>query len=167
VTIEHRAPRTPASRVPRGADHAGGPPWKLVVAADAPWSGDLYSTRLGRRRFAFSSLETFCGALLAATDWPIGMASAASETRRGNKARPSHPFGSAAAAGKLIVSANAPWTGVLYRTRPGLGHFPFDTFEGFFGAMLDVTGWTLNHDPSGGTTPRTDGPSLSRPTSSR
>jgi hypothetical protein len=152
--------------------------WKLVVAADAPWSGDLYSTRLGRRRFAFSSLETFGGALLAATDWPIGMAppradhldaaaSAASDTRRGNEGRPSHPFGSAAAAGKFIVSANAPWTGVLYRTRPGLGHFPFDTFEGFFGAMLDVTGWTLNHDASGGTTPRTGGPSLSRPTSSR
>lgn len=137
---------------------------KLVVAADAPWSGELYGTRPGRRRFPFSDVETFCGALLAATDWPIGMERPGADHVAACASR--HPLRSAVAPEKFIVSAHAPWTGELYRTRAGLGRFPFDTFEGFLGAMLDVTGWTLDHDPSGGTTPRTNGP-LSRPTSCR
>lgn len=43
--------------------------WKLVVAADEPWSGEIYETRAGRRRESFDGPAEFIEALMRLTDW--------------------------------------------------------------------------------------------------
>ena len=124
--------------------------WKLIVAADAPWRGEIYHTRPGHQRLPFSSVETFCSALLAVTGWPLKMSTpeavdtpAASNqvtrNRFGSKLRHEIQTGK----GKFIVAADAAWTGEIYRTRPGLGRVHFMTFEEFLRAVLGVTGWQL------------------------
>lgn len=120
--------------------------WKLIVAVDAPWTGQMYSTRPGRDRIAFDSVESFCAAMLSLTDWPLqarsdgaGAPHRAPGTRRRTVAR----RGEQAQTRKFIVAADRPWTGELYRTRPGLGHLHFGTFEQFLRAVMDITGWSL------------------------
>jgi hypothetical protein len=152
--------------------------WKLVVAAEAPWTGVIYHTRPGQR-FRFSTVETFCGALLALTGWTIQAPSpdvtdhstTSNRTpgyrRNGRRSRSKLIGENLSANRKFIVAADAPWTGEIYRTRPGLGHFHFGTFEGFLRAVLDITDWTLESR-----TPRdedyvTARPGLSLPISGR
>lgn len=145
-TDEYLRPRRPA-KVPPAA-------WKLVVAVEAPWCGELYNTRPDRERFAFATVESFCAALLAATGWSVDFPSTDAPpsnppdrgpgSHREGRPRPRQTREHVPVSGKFIVAADGTWTGVMYRTRPGLGHFPFDTFEGFLCATLDITGWTLD-----------------------
>lgn len=119
--------------------------WKLIVAAEAPWTGELYQTRLGRQRLEFSTVETFCSAVLATTGWPLR---APCSGEADQTSPPTWPTRCARAERlsdkrKFIVTAEEPWVGSMYRTRPGLGHFHFATFEQFLRAVLDITDWTL------------------------
>lgn len=129
--------------------------WKLVVAAEAPWIGEIYPTRNGGQRLRFSTAETFCGALLAVTGWPIHeprrdftdhstSTPAGKRSVRRARSRPTSERPSTKR--KFIVAADEPWTGDIYRTRPGLGHFHFGTFEDFLRAILDLTEWPLEGD---------------------
>lgn len=43
--------------------------WKVVVAADEPWRGEVYETRAGRRREAFDGPAEFLDALMRLTGW--------------------------------------------------------------------------------------------------
>lgn len=121
---------------------------KLIVAADGPWTGELYSTRPGRGRVGFASAESFCAALLVVTDWPllpqsngaeVSPLSRATARRRGPRPRCAEQSHTR----KFIVAASRPWSGEMYRTRPGLGHLHFGTFEQFLRAVMDITGWSL------------------------
>lgn len=150
--------------------HPEGPSitWKLIVAAEAPWVGEIYHTRPGNQRHRFNSVEEFCGALLEVTGWPLDM-SAPPSTRHsyphGHRLRSGLVGESASAKRKFIVAAHAAWMGEIYRTRPGLRRFPFATFEEFLLAVLSITGWPLVNST------RRDlaaiGPGLSRPVSAR
>jgi hypothetical protein len=126
--------------------------WKLIVATDGPWLGEIYDTRPGHRRRGFGSVETFCSALLAVTGWslqlPGAVDDAAPEGRvagrspaGGRRLRSGLPHESYLSKGKFIVAADVPWTGEIYRTRPGLRHFRFASFDDFLRAVLEVTGW--------------------------
>ena len=151
--------------------------WKLVVAAEAPWNGEMYHTHPGRQRLHFSTVETFCGALLAATGWPIQAASpdltdhsttrdgTAGGRRNGRRSRPRPTSENSSAKRKFIIAADEPWTGDIYRTRPGLGHFHFGTFEGFLRAVLNITDWTLEGRTCRDEDYAKTGLSLSRPIS--
>lgn len=125
--------------------------WKLVIAAETPWTGELYLTRPGRQRLEFSTVETFCSAVLAITGWPLHAPSAAGTDQPPQQTRPQSRRcrEKPSAKRKFIVAAEEPWTGHLYRTRPGLGHLHFATFEQFLRAVLDITGWTLDNRPAG------------------
>jgi hypothetical protein len=139
--------------------------WKLIVAADAPWTGELYPTRPGRDRVDFTSVESFCAALLAVTEWPLPAqsdptdASSLAARRRMPRRRPDEQ----SSARKFIVTASRPWTGEMYRTRPGLGHLHFGTFEQFLRAVMDITGWSLDHRGYGDRACVAPVPKLSRP----
>ncbi|CAN5696215.1 hypothetical protein BH09ACT8_BH09ACT8_32830 [soil metagenome] len=154
--------------------------WKLVIAADAPWTGEIYRTHPGRQRLRFSTVETFCGALLAVTGWPLQAPSGdlsdhsttrrrASANRRNDRRSGSRPASENLSwTRKLIVAADQPWVGEMYRTRPGLGHFPFGTFEEFLRAVLDITDWTLEDGPArDGDYAKARRRTVSRPTSFR
>jgi hypothetical protein len=117
---------------------------KFVVAGESAWTGELYGTRGCQPRLRFRSLETFCNAFLAATGWALQPAIATDS--------PLVPFSNISrirsGAGwsgnqKFIVSAAAPWSGEIYRTRPGLAHLRFTTFDEFVLAVLTITGWSL------------------------
>jgi hypothetical protein len=56
---QRNQPRTPASR------------WKLIMAADEPWQGEVYSTRPGGKRIHFSSLEELVIAIVEQSGWKI------------------------------------------------------------------------------------------------
>ncbi|MDN4517146.1 hypothetical protein QYF68_04815 [Mycolicibacterium austroafricanum] len=139
---------------------------KLIVAADAPWSGELYSTRPGRDRVGFTSVESFCAAVLAVTGWPLGAqadpADAAPLGRAASR-RPKLRRDQKSAARKFIVTASRPWTGEMYRTTPGMGHLHFGTFEQFLRAVMDLTGWSLDHRDYGDRACVASGTGLSRP----
>ncbi|WP_156448274.1 hypothetical protein [Mycobacterium sp. NAZ190054] len=123
--------------------------WKLIVAAEAPWTGELYTTRPGRDRVAFTSVESFCAALLAVTDWPLRAQSDAADAAPVHRARRPRPRRDTQShTRKFIVAANRPWIGEVYRTRPGMGHLHFGTFEQFLRAVLDITGWSLSRPAS-------------------
>ncbi|MDV3125350.1 hypothetical protein M1247_10540 [Mycobacterium sp. 21AC1] len=143
--------------------------WKLIVAAEAPWTGELYLTRPGHQRLPFNTVETFCSAVLAVTAWPLHAASAAGAGQPPQNARPrvGRCREKPSTKRKFIVAADEPWAGHLYRTRPGLGHLPFATFEQFLRAVLDITGWALDHNAAGSREYALAGPGLSRPISAR
>lgn len=143
--------------------------WKLIVAAEAPWTGEVYSTRPGRDRSRFSTVETFCAALLTITGWPLHAhtdgANTSSLGHRPSAARPSRSrVGRAESAltRKFIVAADQPWIGEMYRTRPGLGHLQFGTFEEFLLAVLHITGWSLECTTHSDEDRRMFGPTPSR-----
>jgi hypothetical protein len=128
---------------------------KLVVAADAPWQGEIYHTRPGRNRLRFSTLEEFCRATLAVTQWSVDATGSdgvddpfaiGRDTQNARPVRSVSQRGCESVSGKFkfIVAATAPWTGEMYRTRRGLGHYVFDTFEEFVSAVLQITGWPLD-----------------------
>jgi hypothetical protein len=120
--------------------------WKLIVAAEAPWAGEIYHTRPGNHRVRFDSVESFCGAVLEVTGWSLDLPAAASDRRQARPARKSrsHLFREThTAARKFIIAADAPWSGEMYRTQPGLGHIHFTSFETMLRTVLDVTGWPL------------------------
>jgi hypothetical protein len=122
--------------------------WKLIVAVDAPWAGELYSTRPGRDRVGFTSVESFCAAMLTVTDWPLRAQADAADAAPVCRAAPSRSRArrdDTRHTRKFIVAATEPWTGEMYRTRPGLGHLHFGTFEQFLRAVMDITGWSLGH----------------------
>lgn len=123
--------------------------WKIIVATEAPWVGEVYHTRPGNHRHRFDSLESFCGQFLAVTGWPLHSVSPEPAP---------HPIGrhslspkllreNASGKHKFIVSADQPWTGQVYRTRPGLGRLHFTTFEGFLRSVVTLTGWTFETTP--------------------
>jgi hypothetical protein len=118
---------------------------KFVIAAESPWAGELYRRSAGKPRLQFTSVETFCSAFLAATGWELQPASSATQPPTASGAGTDRICTQTALPikQKYIVSATAPWNGEIYRTRPGLGHFGFTTFEGFLGAVLAITGWPL------------------------
>ena len=119
--------------------------WKLIVAAESPWNGEIYTTRGGRRHLEFSTVETFGAALLAITGWPLerdgGLRRGGSAARR---PRPGVRCEYPSPTGKFVIAADRPWSGEVYRTRPGLGRLPFDTFGDFLRAVLAITGWSLD-----------------------
>jgi hypothetical protein len=119
---------------------SSGMAWKLIVAAEKPWTGEIYHTRPGHRRPRFTTPETFCLALLEITAWPLPTTE--STLRQRQSTRPSR-VGEAGKT-KFVVSAHAPWTGEVYRTRPGLGRLSFATFEECVRAVTGVTGWPLS-----------------------
>lgn len=41
----------------------------MVVAAETPWTGEIYETRAGRRREQFDGPEEFVQAVLRLTGW--------------------------------------------------------------------------------------------------
>lgn len=124
------------------------PMWKLIVAAESPWSGEMYRTQPGIERLDFGSVETFCGAFLAVTGWGLhtaphdtahhGPAHVATRGRCRPATRAEH-----VPKQKFIIAATAPWYGEVYPTRPGLRRFGFTTFEEFLRGVLDITGWSL------------------------
>lgn len=126
--------------MPRVADISGGSSagCKLVVAAASPWCGEMYATRRGHARMRFTSVESFCTAFLATTGWTLQPWTAQSARTR-TKSRPDSesPI-------KFVFAAGAPWSGEVYRTRPGFRHFHFTTFEEFLYAVLAITGWSLD-----------------------
>ncbi|MGE2836052.1 hypothetical protein [Mycobacterium sp. SMC-4] len=139
---------------------------KLIVAADAPWSGELYCTRPGRERIGFSSVESFCAAVLAVTGWPLRAQADPAEAEHADRAAPRRPRvrrDQRSAARKFIVTASRSWTGEIYRTTPGMGHLHFGTFEQFLRAVMDITGWSLDHRGYGERAYATSRSGLSRP----
>lgn len=116
---------------------------KLIVAAEAPWEGEMYRTRPGHQRLGFDSVETFCSSLLALTGWTLP---APTEHRAPPAARfrPTVVGETRSARQKFIVSATTSWTGEVYRTRPGLSHVGFTSFEQLLHAVLGVSGWPLD-----------------------
>jgi hypothetical protein len=128
--------------------------WKLIVAADAPWLGEIYHTRPGNQRHRFDSVEAFCGALLAVTGWPLHAltsepAGSARPPAAGDLRATGHQLkskllrGNSSGKHKFIVAADSPWVGEMYLTRPGLGRLQFTTFEGFLRSVVTMTGWTM------------------------
>ncbi|WP_197379320.1 hypothetical protein [Mycolicibacterium mengxianglii] len=126
--------------------------WKLVVAVEGPWVGEIYRTRPGRDRHQFTNMESFCVALLSVTGWTLDVCSPAAAAgsaataggddgaRAGNRRRASDTI---SARGKFIVAADEPWGGEMYRTRPGLGRFHFTSFEQMLRSVVGITGWPL------------------------
>ncbi|WP_133119109.1 hypothetical protein [Mycolicibacterium agri] len=115
--------------------------WKVIVATDGAWTGELYSSRPGRGRIGFTSVESFCAAMMVVTDWPLGpVGDATAPPVQSARPRPN----ARAHTRKFIVAASGSWIGELYRTRPGLGHLHFGTFEQFLRAVMDITGWSLD-----------------------
>ncbi|MCI4675811.1 hypothetical protein [Candidatus Mycolicibacterium alkanivorans] len=147
---------------------------KLIVAAEAPWAGEIYGTYPGRLRLRFSTLETFCSSLLAVTGWSIDAtspqktdrATTPERTHSGRRKRcqpkPPPPYANPSTKRKFIIATHEPWSGEIYRTRPGLKHFHFGSFEGFLRAVLDITDWTL--EPRN---PLAAGPVIAEPTFNR
>lgn len=120
---------------------------KFVIATEFPWAGELYRTSSGKPRLRFTTVETFCSAFLAATGWDLPPSSPAppesSSAARSRTSR-SRVDGDSQSKQKFVVATNAPWTGEIYRTRPGLKRFRFTTFEEFVLGMLAITGWPLH-----------------------
>ncbi|WP_228001334.1 hypothetical protein [Nocardia australiensis] len=59
----------PAADRPRSPSHQ----WKLVVAANEQWQGEIYETRAGRRREAFNGPIEFLDAVRRLTGWELPM----------------------------------------------------------------------------------------------
>ncbi|MGV9797118.1 hypothetical protein ACWDTP_03535 [Mycobacterium sp. NPDC003449] len=57
---------------------------------------------------------------------------------------------------KLIVAAESPWGGEMYRTQPGIHRLYFGSVETFCSAFLALTGWPL-HSPPRDTEPERPG----------
>jgi hypothetical protein len=128
--------------------------WKLIVAAEAPWVGEVYHSRPGHSRQRFTTPETFCTAVLGVTDWSLTPASTrgstSSGTGRHHRPRSIPLSQTPSTTGKFIVAADVPWGGEIYRTRPGLGRFRFSTFEEFLRAVLSITAWPIDSAASAG-----------------
>lgn len=43
--------------------------WKIVIAADQPWAGTIYTTKRGDCRLSFDCAEDFLSALMRLTGW--------------------------------------------------------------------------------------------------
>lgn len=121
--------------------------WKLIVATEAPWTGELYHARLGHQRLKFNTVESFCSAVLATTGWPLHVSSGGGAEQPPptiTRQRRSGRSEMLSCKRKFIVAAQEPWAGHVYRTQPGLGHLHFATFEQFLRAVLDITSWSLD-----------------------
>lgn len=118
---------------------------KLIVATEAPWTGEVYHTRPGNHRHGFDSIESFCAEFLAVTGWPLHSLSSEAETHPTSRHNLSPKLlrDNTSGRNKFIVATEAPWTGQVYRTRPGLGRLHFTTFEGFLRSVVTLTGWTV------------------------
>lgn len=119
---------------------------KVIVATEAPWTGEIYHTRPGNHRHRFDSIESFCAGFLAVTGWPLHSLSPEAATHPSSrhilstKCLRENLTGSS----KFIVASDAPWTGQVYRTRPGLGRLHFSTFESFLRSVVILTGWSFD-----------------------
>ncbi|MDL9948495.1 hypothetical protein QSJ19_23505 [Gordonia sp. ABSL11-1] len=124
------------------------------MAADGPWSGELYHTRPGHGRHGFDDLQSFCEAFLGATGWQIEVSppsgpdrnsgtdkQAAACQRSFQRTRCSTDIPTRS---KFIIAADEQWRGEIYRTRPGLPHLGFESFEQFVLAVVRVSGWQLH-----------------------
>jgi hypothetical protein len=122
--------------------------WKLIVAAEAPWTGEVYHTRPGNHRHHFDSIESFCAGFLAVTGWPLHALSAeptgAPHPPNRHSLRPKLLRENPSGKHKFIVAAEQPWIGQVYRTRPGLGRLHFTTFEDFLRSVVTLTGWSVD-----------------------
>lgn len=146
-----RVDMNPSSGDSSGAHQAvaGNTVDKFVIAAEAPWTGELYRTRAGKPRFRFRSVETFCCAFLTATKWELDTSAATAATTtapRSSRAPYIRAHADSPTKQKFIVSTTAPWNGEIYWTQPGLMHVAFATFEEFLVAVLAITRWPLNWD---------------------
>jgi hypothetical protein len=118
--------------------------WKVIIASDGPWSGEMYHSRAGTDRHRFGSVVEFCGAVLKTTQWSLPTSG---ETAGGD------PAGSTAGgrgggvrrpATKIVVAADHPWRGDVYATTStGSGPQTFTGFEEFIRAVVDVAGWRV------------------------
>lgn len=118
--------------------------WKVIIASDGPWSGEIYQSRAGTDRCEFGSVVELCRALLATTGWSL-------PTEDGPTV--GHPLvsGSRALGGsprrtatKFIVAADEPWQGSVYATTStGSGRRSFTGFGELVRAVMEVSGWSL------------------------
>lgn len=131
--------------------------WKLIIAADTVWNGEIYHTRPGHQRSSFCSIEAFCRAVMEVTGWPLDVAldrhgSPAQDARARVRAQGRGPRlsladpqpGSCPAGRKIVLAADNPWSGELYLTRPGLARIRFTSFEEFLVGVMQITGWPIS-----------------------
>ncbi len=158
ITVEHpAAPEPSPNGSPTEPGHDSGksvPLAKIVVAGQAPWLGEVYHLRAGHSRLGFNTVESFCAAIMSATDWQLHMPPdaegvvlpSAGSVRDLSKRQLAvlHPRDSATAQrAKFIVATYGAWFGEMYRTRPGLPHVRFASFDEFMQSTLAVTGWSI------------------------
>lgn len=123
--------------------------WKLVIAAETVWNGEVYHTRSGHERASFCSVEAFCRTVMEVTGWPLDLAgdshsSPALHARaqgRGPRLSLSDPRPNSR---KIVLAADDPWCGELYLTRPGLARIRFTSFEELLVGVMQITGWSIS-----------------------
>lgn len=131
-------------------------PRKLIIVAESVWSGEVYQTHPGHEHLRFCSTEAFCRAVIEITGWPLDLAmdrSAAQRARakvraqgRGPQLSPSDPRSPFRTSGrKIVIAVEAPWSGELYLTRPGLPRIRFTCFEEFLVGVTQITGWPIGY----------------------
>lgn len=125
-------------------DSTGPEKQKVVVAAESPWRGELYRTRPGNVRLPFGSVETFCSAFLTITGWSL-QPTLSDRKPAGRGVSRRHSGDGVGTKRKFIIATTVPWTGEVYRTHRGYRHLQFTTFEDLLCAVLEITGWSLDH----------------------
>lgn len=128
--------------------------WKLIIAAETPWHGEVYDTRPDHVRASFCSAEAFCRTIMEATGWDLELtarrtpplnpnARVRAQGRGPRLAVAGAPPGSRPTTGKIVLAADEPWSGELYLTRPGLARIRFTSFEELLVGVMQITGWPL------------------------
>lgn len=119
--------------------------WKVIIATDGPWSGEMYQSRSGAQRCQFGSVVELCTAFVATTGWPLLAEQTGGAVSGPTPGRPATAGEGSTqqAATKVIVAADEPWRGAVYATSKGRGRLSFNGFEEFLRAVKDVTGWSI------------------------
>lgn len=114
--------------------------WKIIIAPDGPWRGEMYPSRAGTDRRGFTSVVDLCSALLATTGWALPPPQRTDRSATAPSARPT--VGRPAT--KIIVVADEPWRGAVYATTTtGSGRLEFDGVEQFVRAVEGIAGWAM------------------------
>lgn len=118
--------------------------WKLIIASDGPWSGEVYHSRAGTDRHRFRSVVEFCAAILETTQWPLPTGGETSAGRPSGARAQGHDGSTRRPANKFVVAADEPWHGDVYATTSTCGGpRTFTCFDDFMRAVADVSGWSV------------------------